>query len=75
LNYHEYSLDFELARGKRVISFRGMKKEFGGFPTIAGILRSDKGSIGVVVLENVRKEVNELIKGTMGKDCNLQSSF
>jgi len=36
LNCHEYSLDFELARGKSVITFREMRKEFGRFPAIAG---------------------------------------
>jgi hypothetical protein len=36
LNCHEYSLDFELVRGNGVISFREMRKEFMGFPAIAG---------------------------------------
>jgi hypothetical protein len=36
LNCHEYPLDFELARGKGVISFREMKKEFDDFPVVAG---------------------------------------
>ncbi|MFC0273446.1 hypothetical protein ACFFIX_18770 [Metabacillus herbersteinensis] len=36
LNCHEYSLDFELARGNGVISFRDMRKEFMSFPAIAG---------------------------------------
>jgi hypothetical protein len=36
LNCHEYSLDFQLARGKDVISFRDMKKEYECFPAIAG---------------------------------------
>lgn len=36
LNCHEYSLDFELARGNGVITFREMKKEFGRFPVVAG---------------------------------------
>lgn len=36
LNCHEYSLDFELVRGKTVISFREMRKEFEHFPAIAG---------------------------------------
>lgn len=36
LNCHEYSLDFELARGKGVISFRDMRKEYERFPVIAG---------------------------------------
>jgi hypothetical protein len=33
---YEYPLDFELARGNGVISFREMKKEFGSYPAIAG---------------------------------------
>ncbi|WP_404332107.1 hypothetical protein [Mesobacillus maritimus] len=36
LNCHEYPLDFELARGNGVITFREMKKEFGSFPVVAG---------------------------------------
>jgi hypothetical protein len=36
LNCHEYPLDFELARGNGVITFREMKKEFDQFPAIAG---------------------------------------
>ncbi|MGM0900481.1 MAG: hypothetical protein ACQEXB_05135 [Bacillota bacterium] len=36
LNCHEYPLDFELARGNGVITFREMKKEFGRFPVVAG---------------------------------------
>jgi hypothetical protein len=36
LNCHKYSLDFELARGNGVISFRDMKKEFMSFPVIVG---------------------------------------
>ncbi len=36
LNCHEYSLDFELARGNGLISFRDMRKEFNSFPAIAG---------------------------------------
>ena len=36
LNCHEYSLDFELARGNDVISFRDMRKEFKSFPAVAG---------------------------------------
>ena len=36
LNRHEYSLDFELARGNGVITFRKMKKEFEDFPVVAG---------------------------------------
>ena len=37
INCHEYSLDFELSRGKGVISFREMRKEFEGFPAVAGV--------------------------------------
>ncbi|MEH7011992.1 hypothetical protein V7087_14480 [Neobacillus niacini] len=36
LNCHEYSLDFQLARGNDVISFRDMRKEFESIPAIAG---------------------------------------
>lgn len=36
LNCHEYSLDFQLARGIEVISFRDMRKEFECLPAIAG---------------------------------------
>jgi hypothetical protein len=36
LNCHEYSLDFLLARGNDVISFRDMRREFASFPVIAG---------------------------------------
>jgi hypothetical protein len=36
LNCHEYLLDFQIVRGKAVISFRDLKKDFGTFPAIAG---------------------------------------
>lgn len=36
LNCHEYPLDFELARGNGVITFREMRKEIESFPAIAG---------------------------------------
>lgn len=36
LNCHEYPLDFQLARGNDVISFRDIRKEFESFPVIAG---------------------------------------
>ena len=36
LNCHEYQLDFELVRGKEVISFRDMRKEYREFPAVAG---------------------------------------
>jgi hypothetical protein len=39
LNCHEYSLDFQLASGNDVISFRDMRKEFESFPAIAGYFR------------------------------------
>jgi hypothetical protein len=39
LNCHEYSLDFQLARGNDVISFREMRKEFTSFPAIAGYFK------------------------------------
>ncbi|MBV7504830.1 hypothetical protein KW850_06075 [Bacillus sp. sid0103] len=39
LNCHEYSLDYQLARGNEVISFRDMRKEFMSFPAIAGYFK------------------------------------
>lgn len=42
LNCHEYSLDFQLARGKKVISFRDMKKDLESFPAIAGYFKRDR---------------------------------
>ncbi|MFJ7728519.1 hypothetical protein ACIQXV_20525 [Neobacillus sp. NPDC097160] len=39
LNCYEYSLDFQLSRGKGVISFRDMRKEFERFPAIAGCFK------------------------------------
>ena len=39
LNCHEYLLDFQFARGKEVISFRDMRKEFVSFPTVVGCYR------------------------------------
>lgn len=36
LNCHEYLLDFQLIRGKEVISFRDMRKDIESFPAIAG---------------------------------------
>jgi hypothetical protein len=36
LNCHEYSLDYQLARGNDVISFRDMRTEFTSIPAIAG---------------------------------------
>jgi hypothetical protein len=39
LNCHEYPLDFELARGNEVISFRDMRKEFMSFPAVAGYFK------------------------------------
>ncbi|QIZ08464.1 hypothetical protein HFZ78_18560 [Priestia megaterium] len=36
LNCHEYSLDYQLARGNDVISFREMRKEVLSLPAIAG---------------------------------------
>ncbi|WHY79936.1 hypothetical protein QNH20_12675 [Neobacillus sp. WH10] len=39
LNCHEYSLDFQLYRGKEVISFRDMRKEFVRFPALAGCFK------------------------------------
>lgn len=39
LNCHEYSLDFEFVRGKDVVSFRDMRKEFTYFPAVVGYFR------------------------------------
>ncbi|WP_147532318.1 hypothetical protein [Bacillus marasmi] len=39
LNCHEYSLDFQLTRGRELISFRDMRKEFEKFPAIAGYFK------------------------------------
>jgi hypothetical protein len=36
LNCHESLLDFQFSRGKAVISFRDMRKEYVSFPAIAG---------------------------------------
>lgn len=36
LNCHEYSLDIEFVRGKGVVSFRDMRKEFTDFPAVVG---------------------------------------
>jgi hypothetical protein len=41
LNCHEYSLDFELVRGNGVVSFREIRKEFMGFPAIAGYFKRE----------------------------------
>ncbi|QIZ08455.1 hypothetical protein HFZ78_18515 [Priestia megaterium] len=39
LNCHEYSLDYQHARGNDVISFRDMRKEFMSLPAIAGYFK------------------------------------
>lgn len=39
LNCHEYSLDYQLARGKDVISFRDLRKECTSLPAIAGYFK------------------------------------
>ncbi|WP_286228529.1 hypothetical protein [Neobacillus mesonae] len=36
LNCHKYSLDYQLFRGKEVISFRDMRREYESFPAVAG---------------------------------------
>jgi len=36
LNIHEYPLDFEMLEGKRVTSFREMRKRFNTFPAYLG---------------------------------------
>lgn len=40
LNCQEYPLDYELARGNDVISFRDMRKEIENFPAVAGYFDS-----------------------------------
>lgn len=35
LNCHEFTLEFEFVRGKEVVSFWGMRKDFESFPAIA----------------------------------------
>ena len=42
LNCHEYLLDFELARGIEVISFRDMRKEYLEFPAVVGYYSKSK---------------------------------
>ncbi|PGY09145.1 hypothetical protein [Bacillus sp. AFS031507] len=42
LNCHEYSLDYQLARGNDVISFRDMRKEFMSFPALAGYFKRER---------------------------------
>ncbi|MBT2728601.1 hypothetical protein J7E63_16895 [Bacillus sp. ISL-75] len=41
LNCHDYSLDYRLARGNDVISFRDLRKEFMSFPAIAGYFKRE----------------------------------
>ncbi|WP_420490192.1 DnaB-like helicase C-terminal domain-containing protein [Neobacillus drentensis] len=41
LNCHAYLLDYQLARGNEVISFREMRKEFISFPAIAGYFKRE----------------------------------
>lgn len=38
-NCHEYPLEFEIMRGREVITFRELRKEFGSFPAVAGFYR------------------------------------
>ncbi|APH04926.1 hypothetical protein [Bacillus weihaiensis] len=42
MSCHEHSLNLELVRGKGVISFREMKKEFDTFPAIAGYYQAEQ---------------------------------
>jgi hypothetical protein len=42
LNCHEYSLDYQLSRGYRAISFREMRKEFEIVPALAGYFSREK---------------------------------
>jgi len=42
LNCHEYPIGFEISRGREVLSFLDMKKEFESFPAIAGYFSKGK---------------------------------
>ncbi|MBU7592882.1 hypothetical protein [Metabacillus halosaccharovorans] len=53
MNCIEYSLDFQLTRGNGVISFREMRKEFEGFPVVAGYFEREW------VKENMTETLNE----------------
>ncbi|MGM7724351.1 hypothetical protein [Metabacillus sp. Hm71] len=52
LNCHEYLLDFELARGNEVISFRDLRKEFESFPAIAGYFNQTDIEVEAVQLND-----------------------
>ncbi|MCM3569319.1 hypothetical protein [Neobacillus mesonae] len=63
LNCREYPLEFQLARGNGVISFRDMKKEFKSFPAIAGYFMKRSGGqknqeIGAIGPKSRMKEWN-----------------
>ena len=45
LNIHEYPLDFEMLEGKRVTSFREMRKRFNTFPAYLGYYEKQYGVI------------------------------
>ncbi|WP_052427510.1 hypothetical protein [Neobacillus niacini] len=60
LNCHEYSLDFQLARGNGVISFRDMRKEFMSFPAIAGYFKREWWHLsgkGAYEYDSLKKEL------------------
>lgn len=44
LNCHEYPLEFEFVRGKEVVSFREMRRDFVSFPAIAGRFGKEEGN-------------------------------
>ena len=41
LNCHEYPLDTEMVRGKEIVSFREMKKDFLTFPALIGYYKKN----------------------------------
>ncbi|MCH6269582.1 hypothetical protein [Neobacillus citreus] len=46
LNCHEYPLEFEFVRGKEVVTFQEMRKDFESFPAVAGRFEKVGGSVG-----------------------------
>lgn len=42
MNCHEYPLDFQLARGNEVVTFRDLRKEFQEFPAIVGYFKWER---------------------------------
>ncbi|MBM7662785.1 hypothetical protein JOC85_003596 [Bacillus mesophilus] len=48
INCHEYSLEFEMVRGKVSVTFREMRKEFSSFPAVAGYYRKMEAKASLV---------------------------